>query len=202
MRVIFLEDVPGTADAGEVREVKNGFARNYLLPRKLAAPATPGQLQRMNTIQEGAGQKRLKLSDDAKVFAAALEGQVLTIEARVGPTGRLFGAVTGRHIADELNKLTEGSLDHRNVLLGAAIHDPGEYDVPVRLYREVTSQVKVHVVPEGFVEQQAALAAAGADASEPSDEPTPVEEGLSEEDSSDSASGDTETGEDEDEGKE
>ncbi len=198
MRVIFLEDVPGTADAGEVREVKNGFARNYLMPRKLAAPATPGQLQRINTIQKDAEQKRLKLSDDAKVVAEALDGQEITIEARVGPTGRLFGAVTSRHIADELNKLTEGSLDHRNVLLGATIHDPGEYDVPVRLYREVTSQIKVHVVPEGYVEQQAALADAGAEAPEPSAELAPVEEAASEEDSSELASEDTAAGEEED----
>ena len=198
MRVIFLEDVPGTADAGEVREVKNGFARNYLMPRKLAAPATPGQLQRINTIQKDAEQKRLKLSDDAKVVAEALDGQEITIEARVGPTGRLFGAVTSRHIADELNKLTDGSLDHRNVLLGAAIHDPGDYDVPVRLYREVTSQVKVHVVSEGYVEQQAALVDAGAEAPEPSAELTPIEEAPSEEDSGEPASEDAEADEDED----
>ena len=155
MKVIFLQDVPGTADAGEVKEVKNGFARNYLLPRNLAAPATLDQLRRTGNIQKAAQGTRLKLSDDAQVVAKALEGQQVTIEVRVGPTGRLFGAVTGRHIADELNKLMERDLDHRSILLGEAIHDPGDYDVNVRLYRDVTAQVKVRVVPEGYSEEQA-----------------------------------------------
>jgi len=154
MRVIFLEDVPGTADAGEIREVKNGFARNYLLPRNLAAPATPGQLQRVAMILKEADKKRLHLADAAKDVALAMEGQRLTVEARVGPSGRLFGAVTGRHIADELNKLTTAGLDHRNILLGAAIHAPGEYTVPVRLYRDVTAQITVSVVPEGYAGQE------------------------------------------------
>ena len=107
MRVLFLEDVPGTADAGEVKEVKNGFARNYLIPRQLAVQATPGQLQRLNAINRQAQEKRLKLSGDARLVAQALEGQTVVIEMRVGPTGRLFGAVTTRRIAEELNRLTE-----------------------------------------------------------------------------------------------
>jgi large subunit ribosomal protein L9 len=160
MKVIFLEDVPGTAEAGEVKEVKNGFARNFLLPRELAAPATKNQLQRLNIIEKGAQQKRLKLSDDARVVAGALDGTAITIEVRVGPTGRLFGAVTGRHIADEVNKLTDRDLDHHSILLGDAIHDPGDYDVKVRLYRDVTAQIKVSVVPEGYLEEQAQKAAA------------------------------------------
>jgi large subunit ribosomal protein L9 len=157
MKVIFLKDVPGTADAGEVKEVKNGFARNYLLPRNLAAPATLDQLRRTGNIQKAAKETRLKLSDDAQVVAKALEGQQVIIEARVGPTGRLFGAVTGRHIAEELNKLMERDLNHRSVLLGEAIHDPGDYDVNVWLYRDVTAQVKVRVVPEGYLEEQASV---------------------------------------------
>jgi large subunit ribosomal protein L9 len=159
MKVIFLEDVPGTGDAGEVKEVKNGFARNFLLPRKLATPATKNNLQRGNIIEKGAQQKRLKLSDDARVVAGALDGMAITIEVRVGPTGRLFGAVTGRHIADEVNKLTDRDLDHRSILLGDAIHDPGDYDVTVRLYRDVTAKIKVSVVPEGYLQEQAKKAA-------------------------------------------
>ena len=159
MRVLFVEDVQGTADAGEVKEVKNGFARNYLLPRSLAVPATPDQLQRIKNIERGAQQKRLKVSDDAQIVAGALDGQTVTIEVRVGPTGRLFGTVTGRHIAEELGMLTTWSLDHRNVLLGEAIHAPGDYDVPVRLYRDVVCQVKVRVVPEGYPQEEAARSA-------------------------------------------
>lgn len=156
MRVIFLEDVPGTADAGEVKEVKNGFARNFLLPRGLAAPATKDALQRSNAIEKSAQAERVKHSSDWQTVADAISGAQVVVEARVGPTGRLFGAVTGRHIAERLSELTERTLDHRQILLGEAIHDPGDYDVNVRLYREVLATVKVSVIPEGYTLEEAA----------------------------------------------
>ena len=83
---------------------------------------------------------------------------------RVGPTGRLFGSVTGRNIADRLSESTGRTIDHRQVLLGSAIHEPGDYQVTVRLYREVTAQVNVSVVPEGYE------AAAAQEAEESSEE--------------------------------
>ena len=172
MKVLFVQDVTGTADAGEVKEVKNGFARNYLLPRKLAVAATPSHLQRIQHIQREAEDTRLKLSKDAKKVAEAMDGRTITVEVRVGPTGRLFGSVTGRRIAEEVRQLTDMSVDHRSILLGAAIHEPGDYDVTVRLYREVTSQLKLRVVPEGYVKEEAQRAEAGAvETAEPSDQP-------------------------------
>ena len=158
MKVIFLEDIPGTADAGEVKEVKNGFARNYLLPRELAVPATPDQLQRLGSIQRSAEKKRLQTSKEMGTVAEALEGTIVTIEARLGPTGRLYGAVTSRHVAEALTKQTERQLDHRHVLLPEAIHAPGDYPVTVRLYRDVTAQVTVSVVAEGYVPEDAPVA--------------------------------------------
>ncbi len=158
MKVIFLEDIPGTADAGEVKNVKNGFARNYLLPRELAVPATHDQLQRLGTIQRAAEKKRLQTSKEMATVAEALEGTIVTIEARLGPTGRLYGAVTSRHVAEALTKQTERELDHRHVLLPEAIHAPGNYPVTVRLYRDVTAQVTVSVVAEGYVPEDAPVA--------------------------------------------
>ena len=167
MKVIFLEDVAGTADAGEVKVVKNGFARNYLLPRGLAAPATPDQLQRINAIEKSAHEKRLKFSTEWGEVAKAMEGMVVAIEMRVGPSGRLFGAVTGRHIAEKLAAATGRDVDHRQVLLGSSIHEPGDYPVAIRLYRDVHANVTVSVVPEGYSsEEEAALAAADAEALE------------------------------------
>lgn len=159
MKVIFLEDVAGAADAGEVKDVKNGFARNYLLPKGLAAPATPAQLQRARAIEQAAKQKRLLRSEEWSEVAALIEGTEVPVEVRVGPTGRLFGSVTGRNIADRLSETTGRTIDHRQVLLGSAIHEPGDYPVTVRLYREVTAQVNVSVIPEGY-EAPAALAIA------------------------------------------
>lgn len=161
MKVIFLEDVAGTADAGEIKEVKNGFARNFLLPKHLAAPATPDHLQRVKAIEKAAQTNRLKFSQEWGSVAEAMNGITVTVEVRVGPNGRLFGAVTGRHIADKLTEATGREIDHRQVLLGEAIHEPGDYPVTIRLYREVTAEVTVSVVPEGYTpEEAAALAAA------------------------------------------
>lgn len=166
MKVIFLEDVPGTADAGEVKEVKNGFARNHLLPRRLAAPATPDALQRAGAIERAAQAKRVRESEDWQVVADALDGTRVVVEARVGPNGRLFGSVTGRHVAQKLSEMTGRDLDHRQVLLSEAIHDPGNYEVPIRLYRQVQTSVTLAVVPEGYVEPAAEEPAA----EEPADE--------------------------------
>ena len=151
MKVIFLEDVVGTADAGEVKEVKNGFARNFLLPQGLAAPATKDQIQREQAIKAAAVEKRLKFSQEWKVVADAVNGTQISLEVRVGPTGRLFGSVTSRAIAEKLSEETGRDIDHRHVLLGASIHEPGDYDVTIRLYRDVTAEIKVKVIPEGYV---------------------------------------------------
>ena len=156
MKVIFLKDVPETADAGEVKEVKNGFARNYLLPKGLAAPATPDQLQRVRAIEKAAHETRLKFSDEWNVVAEAIAGTKVSVEVRVGPSGRLFGSVTGRAIAEKLTEATGRQIDHRQVLLGTAIHEPGDYPVNIRLYREVQAEVIVSVIPEGYSPEEAA----------------------------------------------
>ena len=150
MKVIFLEDVAGTADAGEVKDVKNGFARNYLLPRALAAPATPDQLQRIRAIEKAAREKRIRYSQEWGEVAALVNGTEVAVEVRVGPSGRLFGSVTSRSIADKLSEATGRAFDHKQVLLGSAIHEIGDYPVTLRLYRDVTAEVKVSVVPEGY----------------------------------------------------
>ena len=166
MKVIFLEDVAGAADAGEVKVVKNGFARNYLLPRGLAAPATPGQLQRVRAIESAARQKRLQYSEEWGEIKALIQGMEVPVEVRVGPNGRLFGSVTGRHIAERLTASTGRAIDHRQVLLGSTIHEPGNYPVSIRLYRDVIAEVTVSVVPEGYEAAQAVAAGSEDDAPE------------------------------------
>jgi large subunit ribosomal protein L9 len=164
MKVIFLEDVAGTADAGEVKDVKNGFARNHLLPKGLAAPATVDQLQRINAIEKAAQSNRLKFSEEWSLVASAMNGTAIVIEMRVGPSGRLFGAVTGRHIAEKLTEVTGREIDHHQVLLGDTLHEPGDYPVSIKLYRDVHAEVTVSVIPEGYtLEEAAALAAINAE---------------------------------------
>lgn len=159
MKVIFLEDVTGSADAGEVKDVKNGYARNFLLPRKLATVASADNMQRIKSIEKSAQDKRVRFSKEWGTVAQALDGTHLVLEARIGPTGRLFGAITSRQIAEGLSKQVGRELDHHTVLLPHAIHEPGDLTVAVRLYRDVQAKVTVSVVPEGYQQAQAAAAA-------------------------------------------
>jgi len=160
MKVIFLEDVAGTADAGEVKDVKNGFARNHLLPKGLAAPATVDQLQRINAIEKAAQSNRIKFSEEWSLVAEAMTGTTVVIEMRVGPSGRLFGAVTGRHIAEKLTEAIGRDIDHHQVLLGDTLHEPGDYPVSIKLYRDVHAEIIVSVIPEGYTPEEAAALAA------------------------------------------
>ena len=100
MRVVFLEDVEGVARGGEVKEVKNGFARNYLIPQNLAAPATHNNLQRIKKLSSQASITRVQRLEDMQELATALEGTQVNIEMRAGVNNRLYGSGTGTMVAD------------------------------------------------------------------------------------------------------
>ena len=99
MRVVFLEDVAGVAQGGEVKEVKNGFARNYLIPKSLAVPATHNALQRVERLARQAEVDRLRRIEDTKALAAELDGVRVDVEMRAGASGRLFGSVTSQIVS-------------------------------------------------------------------------------------------------------
>ena len=149
MRVVFLEDVAGVAQGGDVKEVKNGFARNYLIPQNLAVPATHNALQRIKRLAREAEQVRLKRLNDMKELAAALNEARVKVEMRAGTSGRLYGSVTSAIIADELSKMVDGEIDRRTVLLDEPIRDLGLYDVRLRLHSEVDAEVQVLVYAMG-----------------------------------------------------
>ncbi len=148
MKVVFFEDVEGTALVGEVKTVKNGFARNFLLPRGIAGPATPPNLQRANSLAEKEARRQAKLDGEAEVHRERLEGYTVTFEARVGETGRLYGSVTSRDIAGKLLEATGIEVDSRVVLLPEPIRDLTEQNVTIRFTRNVSAQVKVVVEPD------------------------------------------------------
>ena len=150
MKVVFHEDVEGTARVGDIRDVKNGFARNYLLPRRLAAPAIEPYLTRARSRAVGEAKRQEALDQDAGAVAARLEGSRVTITARVGEQGKLYGAVTSVHIAQEVAKLTgQEEFDHRKVLLPEAIKEVGIQPVHLRLTRNVEVAIEVEVIAEG-----------------------------------------------------
>ena len=148
MKVVFFEDVEGTALVGEVKTVKNGFARNFLLPRGIAGPATPPNLQRANSLAEKEARRQARLDGEAEVHRERLDGYTVTFEARVGETGRLYGSVTSRDIAGKLLEATGIEVDSRVVLLPEPIRDLTEQNVTIRFTRNVSAQVKVVVEPD------------------------------------------------------
>lgn len=148
MKVVFFEDVEGTALVGEVKTVKNGFARNFLLPRGIAGPATPPNLQRANSLAEKEARRQARLDGEAEVHRERLDGYTVTFEARVGETGRLYGSVTSRDIAGKLLEATGIEVDSRVVLLPEPIRDLTEQNVTIRFTRNVSAQIKVVVEPD------------------------------------------------------
>ena len=161
MRVVFLEDVAGVARGGDVKEVKNGFARNYLIPKSLAVPATHNALQRVEKLSRSAGVNRIKLLDDMKQLAEAIEGTQIDVEMRAGSSGRLYGSVTNAIIADSLSELTDSEIDRRTIEIPEPIRDLGIYDLVVRLHPEVKTNIKV-VVHETEVDPMEMIQAAEA----------------------------------------
>lgn len=148
MKVVFFEAVEGTAQVGDVREVKNGFARNYLLPRGLAGAPTLSNLARAERLAKADAIRQSKLDADAAPLAAAIDGQEFTFRARVGEQGRLFGSVTARDIAERLSERAGATIEHRQVQLAQALRQLGAEEVRVRLTRNISAQVSVIVEPD------------------------------------------------------
>lgn len=148
MKVVFFEDVEGTAQVGEVKEVKNGFARNFLLPRGVAGSTSKDNLQRANSLAQKEARRQEKLDGEARGVASKFDGYVVTIEARVGETGHLFGSVTNRDIAEHLTSKLGVAVDSRIVLLAEPIREIGSRQVTIKFTRNVNSEVTVEVVPD------------------------------------------------------
>lgn len=148
MKVVFFEDVEGTALVGDVKVVKNGFARNFLLPRGMAGPVTPPNLQRANSLAEKEARRQARLDSEAEVQKERLDGYTVTFEARVGETGRLYGSVTSRDIAQKLQESTGIEVDSRVILLPEPIRELGSKSVTIRFTRNVSAEVNVTVDPD------------------------------------------------------
>jgi large subunit ribosomal protein L9 len=159
MRVVFLDDVDNAGRAGEIKEVKDGYARNFLLPRKLAAPANASTVQQAEAKARAIAKEQEKLDEAARAVADKLSGTALVMTARVGSEGRLFGSVTASDIAEELSKRGAGTVEHRQVALAQPIKEIGRYDIDVALTRNVRVSVAVEVQGENG-ETAASLAAA------------------------------------------
>jgi len=148
VKVVFLEDVPGTAKIGDIKEVKPGFARNYLLPRRLAAPASPSIIK--SAEQRAIRETRLQEARDneARAVADRLDGTHFEIRARAGASGKLFGSVGTADIAPRVAEAIGAEFERQNVQLADPIKDLGDYPVVVKLTKNVTATVNVSVIGE------------------------------------------------------
>ena len=146
MKVILLQDVKKLGKKGEIIEVSEGYGRNYLLPRKLAAPGTSENINDAKQKQAAAKHKAQVASDEAVVLASQLKKVELTIPVKVGEGGKVFGAITGKNISEAAKKQYDLDIDKKKVEIKEPIKALGTYDVIIRVYPTITSVIKVHVV--------------------------------------------------------
>lgn len=171
MKVVFLEEVEGTARIGDVKNVADGFARNYLLPRKLAAPATEHYISIAQAKATKEARRQERLDEEARThLLPQLDGRAITVQVRVGDQGKLFGSVTARDIAQALHEATKIEVEHRQVDLREPIRELGTHDVVVKLTRNVQARITVNVEPLGGPSEAAAEGGAGPEAAAPAPE--------------------------------
>jgi len=148
MQVVLLKDVRRLGKAGEVRNVADGYARNYLIPNGLARIAAPGAVRDAQNQAATQARQQAREQAEAQALAASLSGVSLTFKARAGETGHLYGSVTAADIAEEIEKQTGHAVDRRKIQLEEPIRALGRYQVMVRLSGEIAAPVQVTVEPE------------------------------------------------------
>jgi len=148
MEIILLQDVEKLGLRGEVVDVKRGYARNFLLPRRLAEVATPGRVAELRRIEADRARHEARSADQATEIAELLGKTVLRFEVKAGPTGALFGSVTPTDVADEIWRTRKVRVDRRKIGIDT-IKRIGRYTVPIDVYEGVVAEVKTMVVPEG-----------------------------------------------------
>jgi large subunit ribosomal protein L9 len=149
MRVILREDVDKVGLRGEVVDVARGYARNFLLPRKLAEPATPARVAELEKVQAHRARHEAQDFDQAQDIAQRLGQTELRFDVKAGDTGVLFGSVTATDITDVLWDKHKIRVDRRRIELSEPIKRIGRYEIPIELFPDVTVQVRTLVVPEG-----------------------------------------------------
>ncbi|WP_349408991.1 50S ribosomal protein L9 [Pseudalkalibacillus sp. SCS-8] len=147
MKVIFIKDVKGKGKQGEVKNVSEGYARNYLFPNNLAKEANQGNLKSLEKKKESEKQKAEQERLDAVDLKDQLEKLTVELSTKAGEGGRLFGSITSKQIAEELKKKNY-KIDKRKIELSEPIRTLGYTNVPVKLHPEVTATLKVHVTEQ------------------------------------------------------
>lgn len=148
-KLILTNEVTGLGAPGDVVEVKDGYARNYLVPRGLATGWSKGAEKQIAGIRKARKARQIATLDEAKAVRDSLQAKPVVITAKSGASGRLFGAVTTSDIAEAVTASGGPAIDRRKVEIGQPIKSLGEYQVKVRLHDDLSAQISVQVVPEG-----------------------------------------------------
>jgi large subunit ribosomal protein L9 len=145
MKVLLRTDVENLGTKGDLVDVADGYARNYLVPRGLALRATPGHQKQADAMRRNRDAKEKRAREEAQALAAQFAGRTITIKARAGGEGRLFGSVTSVDIADAVLKQTGAELDRRRIELDEPLKELGPADLRVRLHPDVIADLHVEV---------------------------------------------------------
>lgn len=148
MKVIFLKDVKGQGKKGELKEVSEGYAMNFLIPKGLASPATDSNMRQLVNQQKIEQKKKDKVEELARQIAGKIESVTLRMKGKAGEGGRMFGSITAKQIADELEKQHKIQVDRKKMNLPEPIRVLGVTQVELKLHPEVTATLKVAVEPE------------------------------------------------------
>lgn len=145
MRVLLIQDVKGLGQAGEIKRVADGYARNYLIPQGLAVPATEGVLKQVEIRRQVEARRRERFEAEAAALAEVLSTVTLNFKVKVGEMGKLYGSITSADIAVGLEMETGKSIDKRRIELAEPIREVGIYRVPIRLSKDLMPQITVVV---------------------------------------------------------
>ena len=156
MKVLLIKDVFNLGRAGEVKKVADGYARNFLIPQKMAVIATAGSLKQVEKIQAAASKQRELLNEEMSGLAEQIAGLEFSFTAKVGETGKLYGSITQQIIIDEINKKLNVNLD-RHQVESQPLRDVGDHNVRIRLTFDLTPEVKVTVEGEEVEEEEEAV---------------------------------------------
>jgi large subunit ribosomal protein L9 len=148
VKIILKQDVPNLGQKGDIEEVADGHARNYLIPQGMAIRATPGALKDFEHRQKVQSEKHQRMKKRAESLARRLTAQTVTFEVKTGASGQLYGSITNADIAEALEEKIGEEIDRRDIPLSEPIRDVGEHFVPVHLMEDVEPQVRVVVKPE------------------------------------------------------
>ena len=148
MKIFFMKDVSAKGKKGEIREVADGYARNFLFPQGLAVPATPAAIKAAKIQSEERAQREARQQEEIGKLMERLEGRELYFKARAGAKGRLHGAVTSADIAAELSRLSDCQIDKKKVELGEPLHHLGSYEIVISLATGSEAKIKVVIEEE------------------------------------------------------